>query len=188
MKVAGVILAAGGSSRLGQPKQLLPYQGRPLIVHAVETVRAAGIDEIFVVIGSDAPLARESLAALDVHIVENDTWLEGISTSIRKGIGAIGKGVEGALLVLCDQPRIPSSHLEKLLQRFAVNPDTPVASGYAGIAGVPVIFPRRLFGSLLELTGTAGAKGILQREKTEVLPCVEAAIDIDAQSDLRFLL
>jgi CTP:molybdopterin cytidylyltransferase MocA len=188
LKVAGVILAAGGSSRLGKPKQLLSYQGRPLIVHAVETVRAAGIDEIFVVTGSDASLVRESLATLDVHIVENDTWQDGISTSIRKGIGVIGEGVDGALLVLCDQPRIPSSHLEKLVQRFAANPETPVASGYSGTAGVPVIFPRRLFGSLLELSGAAGAKGILQREKTEVLPCVEAAIDIDEKSDLRFLL
>jgi molybdenum cofactor cytidylyltransferase len=187
MNVAAIILAAGSSSRLGRPKALLEYRGRSLVLHAMETVRAAGLDDVMVVLGSDESLVRKHLETSRVKLVENARWHEGIGKSVSAGISALKGDVEGALIMLCDQPHIQSSHLASLLNRFAADPSVAVASGYAGTAGVPAIFPRRLFGKLQALTGTTGAKGILQQEEAVVLPCPDAEADIDTGADLQLL-
>src|SRR5580704_14397123 len=107
--IALVLLAAGGSTRMGSPKQLLPYQGRPLIRHAAETALASGCHPVMVVLGSHAAEIRAALEGLDVVVVENTEWEKGIGTSIRAGIsGAEIMACDGAVLALADQPLITS--------------------------------------------------------------------------------
>src|ERR1039458_1274155 len=115
--IALVLLAAGGSTRMGTPKQLLPYQGRPLIRHAAETALASGCDPVVVVLGSHVEEIRTALDGLEVVVVENTEWEKGMGTSIRAGIsGAEILGCEGAILALADQPLVSAEILQRLVE------------------------------------------------------------------------
>lgn len=176
MKTAVIILAAGNSSRLGQPKQLLPFRGRSLLSHAIETASAAG--PVFVVLGAiRAPISN-------VTIVENLAWSEGMSSSVRAGIAALPPEIDGAIVMTCDQPLLTSDFLQRLA-RFG-----PIAAAeYNNTIGVPAYFTREFFNELLNLKGKAGAKSVLlaHQEKLKRLPCPEAACDIDTLEDYRSL-
>src|SRR4051812_45945036 len=101
-----VVLAAGGSARLGRPKQLLPYLGQTLVEHAVRTAIASGAAQVVVVVGADAEAVRKTLSGLRLRIVENPEWQSGMASSIRCGISALDPGLSSAVIALADQPRI----------------------------------------------------------------------------------
>jgi CTP:molybdopterin cytidylyltransferase MocA len=184
MRVAAIILAAGASRRLGQPKQLVEYKGETLIARAVRIAHEAELQPVIVVLGAERDAVRAAVRDERVVIVENDAWSEGIASSMRAGLEALGPDVSGALMMPCDQPRLSAEHLTRMMHSFANG--VIVASTYAGVRGVPAIFPPGTWSELMKLSGDVGARRLLQ---DPAWPVVEVAfeggeVDIDAPEDL----
>ena len=189
-----MVLAAGGSARLGKPKQLVLYRGRSLLRHAAEVAlagRAAATRPVIVVLGAEAERLRPELAGLDVHVVVNDRWEEGLSTSVRAGLDALvsAGAPAAALFTTCDQPLVTAHLLRAMVAAYeASRPPPPiVACAYAGTVGVPALFDRSLWGELGELRGDAGARGVIERHLAETVrvPFPDAALDVDGAGDAR---
>lgn len=173
MPLTCIVLAAGASKRLGRPKQLVHFEGEPLVVRASRS--ALRVSQTVVVIASDA--VRNALNGLDVTIVENTQANEGMASSIRCGVAATNGDV---LIMLCDQPQVTSEHLRAL-----VNAHAPIAaSGYSGISGVPAFFAAKYRDELLALRGDAGARSIIDAHRHEVvtIPFEAAAFDVDTDA------
>lgn len=185
-----IVLAAGGSQRLGRPKQLLPYLGRTLIEHAARTALASGAAEVLVVVGAHADLVREKLANLPVRIVVNRDWQSGMASSIRLGVGAVHPSSACAVMVLCDQPRITPLLIRDLALRQFESDAPIVAAEYDGIVGVPCAFSRELFPRLKDLSGEAGAREIIRGSgyTVERVPFSGGNIDVDTLEDYRQLV
>ncbi len=186
MNITAVILAAGSSSRLGAPKQLLKFEGLSLLRRAALAASGSRAGEIIVLLGSDAPAMMKELEGLRVRTVENSLWREGIGSSIRRAVSVLGAGCDGVLILLCDQPKLTAAHLEALIDVFARRPDRPAASVYAGSAGVPALFPRAMFGELLALAGDSGAKRVLAARGSDLslIPWPDGAYDVDTAPDV----
>ncbi len=181
-----ILLAAGSSSRLGMPKQLLDFHGTPMVRHAAETALRAGCGPVVVVLGAVRHEIAEALQGLPVEIVSNDQWAEGMGTSIQCGLRALeGRGVCGAILSLADQPFVTATFLRSLLTRHIETGRNIVAASYAGTVGVPVFFAAEAFGLLMALKPAAGCKGVIlgHPEDALLIDCAEAAIDIDTLDD-----
>lgn len=194
MKVGVVLLAAGGSSRLGRPKQLLVHQGKTLVRRAAEAAVEAACGPVVVVLGARAEAVTAELSGLPVHAVHNADWAAGMGSSLRQGLRALqaeapveaGTPVDGALLMLCDQLRVDASHLRALVEAFTRTQAPIVASGYEGTRGVPALFSHALFPELEALAPDQGARGVIAREPSRV---VEVALsgggeDVDTAADL----
>ncbi|ADO75955.1 nucleotidyltransferase family protein [Stigmatella aurantiaca] len=187
MKVGAVVLAAGGSSRLGQPKQLLHHEGRTLVRRTTETALAAGLSPVVVVLGAHREAVAAELAGLPVHPVHNPDWAAGMGGSLRVGLRALPpESVDAALVVLCDQLRVDAPHLSALVDTFSRTQSPIVASGYAGARGVPVLFSRTLFAELEALAPEEGARRVIAREPSRVVEVALAggAEDVDTAADL----
>ena len=187
MRVAAIILAAGASSRLGKPKQLLELNGETLLRRAARSAFEAGCSPVVVVLGAEAECLRDELTGLSVSVVVNGDWKEGISSSIRAGLAHVN--AERILLLSCDQPRVDGPALKRLVDLGLTSGKPIVASAYADTLGVPALFDRSLFGELLQLRGDEGAKRIIlaQPERVARFAFPAAAIDIDTPADLRSL-
>lgn len=186
--VALILLAAGSSSRLERPKQLLPYRETTLLRHAALTAMASKCAPVVVVLGFDAPLMSRELDNLPVTVVENSCWTDGLSSSIKCGMQAVPATATAVVVMLCDQPLVTTLLLNRLVAEHQAG--APIAAaGYAGIAGVPAIFDRRYFAALSSLSGSSGARSIISADPTDVVtvPFPEAAIDIDTPADLTLL-
>lgn len=186
VRVYGVVLAAGASSRLGHPKQLIEWQGKPLVLDIAGKLQTAGIDRIAVVVGAEEAGVRAILAGMDLDLIPNPGWREGMGGSIAAGVAhAEKRGAEAVLIALTDQPRIDAGHYRGLLEKYAVT-HRIVATGYPDGSGVPAIFPRAHFEDLQKLEGDRGAREILARRSdvVEIVPNAAAADDIDLPSDL----
>jgi molybdenum cofactor cytidylyltransferase len=203
--VAAVILAAGGSSRLGQPKQLLTFGGETLVRRAVRVAGEAGCTPILVVVGENGEAIKQSLAirdsrlaasptglngAADPRVVENAEWKSGIGTSIRRGLELVPIAVEAAVLLTCDQPFVDASIVRQLIVVQEETRKPIVASSYANTLGVPALFRRSLFDALLALPDATGAKAFILSRRDEVasIPFARGEIDIDAPEDLERLM
>jgi CTP:molybdopterin cytidylyltransferase MocA len=186
-RVAGLLLAAGGSKRLGRPKQLVELDGKSLIVRAAEALIGAGCSPVVVVLGSEVEGSTAALAGLDLEIVINDEWESGMSSSIRAGMRSI-PDADAMLISLVDHPLVSSEDLRKLLAAFKEPGATIVASGYSGVSGVPALFSSVLFDVLKKLDGDKGARSVIQDSPDVVtIELPNAAVDIDAASDLERL-
>jgi len=186
--IALVLLAAGGSTRMGSPKQLLAYQGRPLVRHAAETAIASGCHPVLVVLGSQADEIRAALDGLDVVIVENTDWEQGMGTSIRAGIsGAEIMGCDGAILALADQPLITAEILKRLVDEHEETGRPIIASEYSNTVGVPAFFSREYFPKLTALLPSEGCKAVIlaNLERSIRIECPEAETDLETPSDYR---
>jgi molybdenum cofactor cytidylyltransferase len=190
---AAVVLAAGASSRLGQPKQLIRIGGESLLRRATRFAAEAGCSPVYVVLGCEAERMRAELDGLSASIVIHPGWQEGMGSSLRAGMEAIRKAdpqPESVLVLVCDQPRLGADHLRDLLARHpSVQGDGRVAitaSVYAGRAGVPAVFSARLFPQLSASLGDRGARDLIQTCRTEVqeIPWPEGELDIDRPEDL----
>jgi molybdenum cofactor cytidylyltransferase len=184
--IAAVILAAGASSRLGHPKQLVERDGQSLLRHTVACVVEGGCAPVLVVLAPDAPdIARfvAELAGLPVEIVENPRWREGQSASVRAGIAALAARPEiaAALLLVVDQPSLTVAVVRRLCGAFDGATGRIVASAYAGTLGVPAIFERSRFPDLMALAGDRGAKPLFVRHAADVrqVPWPAGALDVD---------
>jgi CTP:molybdopterin cytidylyltransferase MocA len=181
MSIAAVVLAAGASKRLGEPKQLAMLGGETLLERAVRVAREAGCSPVVVVVGAEYVRVLQQGALGDALTVINDKWDEGMASSIRVGVRALGfvaKEADGVVLMTCDQPAVTGKHLSRLMLR-----DEVTASGYAGRKGVPAFFPKKYFERLMELTGDAGARELLLDTRCEALENGE--LDVDRPEDLR---
>jgi CTP:molybdopterin cytidylyltransferase MocA len=182
VRVAGVVLAAGGSTRLGRPKQLVDVGGETLVRRSLRSVLASGCDPVALVVGADAErVATESLD-LGPVILRNGDWREGIASSIRVAAAwAESLACEGLLLALCDQPHLKKGHLEGLLAAFA-REKRRVGSAYDGAVGAPAVFARSDLHALGALSGDRGAGRLLAGAPSVEWP--EGAIDIDTEQDV----
>ncbi|MGD0799148.1 MAG: nucleotidyltransferase family protein [Acidobacteriaceae bacterium] len=177
---AAVVLAAGASTRLGEPKQLAMVGGERLLERAVRVAREAGCVPVVVVLGARAEAIRAACGLGDAMVVVHEGWGEGMGASIRVGVRACMDAVgdaEGVVVMTCDQPAVTAEHLLVLM---ATGETT--ASGYAGRRGVPAYFPAGMFGVLLELKGDAGARELLREAR--VVELVGGELDVDTAEGL----
>ena len=188
-----IILAAGNSSRLGEPKQLLQYQNKSLIRHVAEAAVSAIDSPVIIVTGSVQNQIADELQGLPVHFVQNNEWQEGMASSIRIGINELSKinsQTEGVILAVSDQPFVTSELFFHLIQKSETSENSIVACSYQNTLGTPVLFPKKYFDSLLALNGVEGAKKLLKRFENDVvnIPFPLGGVDIDTQEDYRKLL
>ncbi|MBX7211462.1 MAG: nucleotidyltransferase family protein [Verrucomicrobiaceae bacterium] len=178
-----VILAAGSSSRLGSPKQLIDWHGQPLLRHLAQQAIATGAP-VTVILGANAEIIRPTIADLPLTIVENDQWPEGMSSSVRLAATRIDAGA--LLLMTCDQPFVTTETLRALIGARITSHHRIVASEYEGTVGVPALFDRSLFTTLCGLTGAQGAKSLICRHLFETirLPFPAGKFDLDTPADL----
>src|SRR5882762_1114517 len=187
-KIGAVILAAGGSSRFGQPKQLLPFRGKTLIRTIIDAACEAGCSPVVAVIGSNGETIHPEVAHANVLEVRNTNWQRGIGSSIRSGVQALtdhAPDVQAILLLVCDQPAVNARVIEDLIATHATTKKAIVASSYADTVGVPALFDHSLFERLLSLRDEAGAKSIILQNPGRVAQFAfpEGAIDIDTWED-----
>ena len=183
-----ILLAAGGSSRLGHPKQLLPYQGRTLLRHAAQTALASQCRPVIVVLGAQADRLHLEMAGLEVLVADNPDWEQGMGSSIRAGLAVLeasAPDLTGVVLMLCDQPLITPDALDALIQAHADTVSPLVASEYGGTLGVPTFFSLALFPELHALSGEKGAKAVIARHASEAvaLPLPAGVWDVDTAAD-----
>jgi molybdenum cofactor cytidylyltransferase len=181
-----VLLAAGNSSRMGSVKQLLEFKGKPLVRIAAEAACNCGCAPVIVVLGAHAREIRPVLRNLPLEIAVNESWSNGIGTSIKAGLDVLGnRRVNGAIMFLADQPFVPATTLRHLAELQARTGSPIVASRYSGTVGVPALFSRDLFPKLLELAPHEGCKRVLLDcpQNTFLIDCPEAEVDIDTPAD-----
>ncbi|HVU23962.1 MAG TPA: nucleotidyltransferase family protein [Opitutus sp.] len=177
-RFGAIILAAGGSTRMGEPKQLLPLGGRPLLVRAVEAALASPAWPVVVVLGAHAEKMRPLLARFPVLVADNPAWSEGMASSLRAGIATLrefSRSLDAALLALCDQPAFSAGVIAGLAEALHATGRSVAAARYAGHLGSPAIFRREHFTALAALTGEEGARTLLS-----AMPDRVAAVDLPA--------
>jgi molybdenum cofactor cytidylyltransferase len=185
-----ILLAAGASKRLGRSKQLLKYRGQTLLEHSLETALASMAETIVVVLGANAEQIGAGIKNDKVQVVINCEWKEGMASSIRSGIKAITKiGVEGIILMVCDQPYVTCDLLNELIAAHKKTGKQIVACSYQNTFGPPVFFHHSLFDKLLQLKGDVGARNIVKQHSdlVEVIPFAEGAVDVDTEADYQNL-
>jgi CTP:molybdopterin cytidylyltransferase MocA len=176
VRTAAVVLAAGASTRLGEPKQLARLAGETLLERAVRTAREAGCSPVVVVLGAEAGLIVEQSDLSDAVVAVNDEWSEGVASSIRVGVGAV-QNADGVVLMTCDQPAVTEAHLRALMKTGEAT-----ASHYAGRNGVPAYLPKTAFAQLMELRGDMGARELLRG--AAALELAHGELDVDTTEDL----
>ncbi len=175
------MLAAGASTRLGQPKQLLLHLGEPLLRRAVQLALSAAATPVLAVVNEQTQAALERLP---VTIVLNPNPSEGMGSSLRLGMAAlavVAPDVARVLLLVCDQPLLRPEHLHALLAA----PGPIAAAAYNGRLGVPAVFAREHFPALAATTGDQGARALFRSHPVTPVLIPEAAFDIDTPEDLR---
>lgn len=185
-----LIMAAGGSSRLDSPKQLLKWGGAYLVNHIVRVVSSAGIDSIYMILGFNYEEIRQALDRKDLHIILNTDWNKGLSSSIKSGIEALDKNIDAAFILLVDQPFVTNELLKQMTERMAAGDHQIVAPRINGQQSNPVLFERSFFPRLLEISGDRGAKSLLKDSKVEWVdwPDERLIVDIDSQEDYQAAL
>jgi molybdenum cofactor cytidylyltransferase len=183
-----VILAAGPSTRMGRPKQLLKLGNTPLLARVVEECLASPAWPVGVVLGAHAHPIRPALARQPVLVVENSAWAEGMASSIRAGIGTLrqfSRSIDGALIALCDQPAFDRNSIARLFQALDGSERTIAAAHYSGRCGAPALFLSNHFKTLNLLTGEEGARMLLngKPEAVAAVPMPELAADLDTPED-----
>ncbi|MBV8252745.1 MAG: nucleotidyltransferase family protein [Chitinophaga sp.] len=184
-----IILAAGASQRLGQPKQLLQLEQQTLLERVINTALSSNIGPVTVVLGANAATIQPHIAHLHINTVINENWAEGLGSSIATGLQYVlrtYKNVSCVFLLVCDQPFIDS----RLLHRMLATPSPIVACAYNNIIGTPVCFQEAFFPALQALQGQEGARKLLQQYKDQVktIDFPQGSIDIDTIGDYNALL
>ena len=188
-----IILAAGSSSRMGQPKQLLELEGQNLLQRTIQTSQKVKNTEIVLVLGANKDKILSEISNINISIAFNEEWETGMASSIRKGLQKIleiNSSLKAVIILLCDQPFLSSDLINQLIETHIEYPHKMIASEYNQSLGVPVLFPKNYFSELLTLQGQAGAKKIIQKNQKEVIavPFPKGNIDIDTPEDYEKLI
>jgi molybdenum cofactor cytidylyltransferase len=188
-----VVLAAGRSVRFrGHPKQLIDWDGEPLLLRTVKTALASRLSQVVVVLGHAADEIAPRLHGVDAEVVRNPAYASGLASSVRTGLAAVDPAAQAALFLPADQPFLSRALLDRLAAAYVASGRRIVLPQAAGRRGAPVLWDRSLFGELAALTGDTGGRALLVRHESEVLTVeaqdpVELA-DLDSESDRRRLL
>jgi molybdenum cofactor cytidylyltransferase len=188
MSVAAVVLAAGGSTRFGKPKQFALFRGETFIKRIVAAAIQAGCTPVVVVTGEDSAQVTLELTGLSVSIAPNPGWSSGVGSSIRVGVQSamdLAGDLDASLLLSCDQPFVTAAVLLQLIQLRLTSRKRIIASAYAETLGVPALFDRSCFPDLLGLKGDSGAKAIILTRPHDVasFDFPSGEIDIDTAAD-----
>ena len=184
--IFAVVLAAGASTRFGRTKQLEEYEGQSLAAGAVRKAESVCGERSVLVTGKDWQEVAASCEPLAGYFVINDSYEQGLSSSISCGVRSVAESADAILLMLCDLPLVTVEHLEKLVTAWTEAPYSIVASEFEDTLGPPIVFPKGDFETLMQLSGDRGARPIIDANGDRVLAiaCEEAAFDIDRPEDL----
>ncbi len=190
--IAGVVLAAGTSSRLGRPKQLLAYQGSPLTQHVIDAAIAAGLDDVIVVLGERAEdmLAQLVLPA-PARALLNPDYLQGQSSSLRAGLRAAGPDVRAAVILLGDQPTVGVEAIRAVMAEYERRGGPVVRATYGGAPGHPVLIDRGVWSQVEAIRGDFGARKLLSDHPEWVVAVAvagERPHDVDSWEDYQRLV
>lgn len=191
--IGGIILAAGDSSRLGQPKQLLSVGEENLIQRAVRVGLDSQVTPLVVVLGAGAPFIRPHLTTFSVQMIINRDWQDGIGTSVRVGLRALQQlapNLRAALVMTCDQPKVSATVLQQIVDTYLETKKPVVASRYqddlhADAFGLPALFDQVTFDALYGLDDDQDPRDVLRQylSETVFLPCPDGACDINLPDD-----
>lgn len=193
-RIAGVVLAAGGSARLGKPKQFLDWHGKSFVRAVVETALAGGLSPVLVITGAEHDEIVTALSGLPVEIVHNPDWEDGQSTSVRIAVESLPRTpvaeVMAAVFLLVDQPQIPARLVQALTDLYAETLSPIIAPLVDDRRGNPVLFDRATFGALQDAVGDAGGRQIFSRFPVKYLTWLDAGarLDVDTAEDYDQLL
>ena len=191
-KTAILILAAGESKRMGEPKQLLPYNNSTLLLHSIEQANAIKYTDVFVVIGAHFSEIFQSIRGQKATILKNNNWEDGMGSSLSKGIDLIKKKdkYDRVLVTLSDLPLVNTEHYEQLIELSDTTGKRIVLTNYEEISGVPAIFDKSLFNELTILSDDEGAKPIVKKYKKEVVKMNSTTpfFDVDTKEAYQKLL
>jgi molybdenum cofactor cytidylyltransferase len=193
LRVGCVLLAAGPSSRLGQPKQLVKVAGETLVRRSARIILEAGIEPVLVVTGFAHEDIQNEVKDLSVEVVRNPEWALGMGGSIACGAKNSPRGLDGLLVMACDQWRMESSDIETLVSRWRSDISRIILAnwkeGKADVSGPPVIFPRNLIRELKFIEKSRGARQVIDRfiDLVEFQTIENAAFDLDRPEDLERL-
>ena len=184
----GIVLAAGSSLRMGQPKQLLSLEGRPLLEHVVAVACASQLDEVVVILGADHQLITQRVRWGRARTLVNPDHASGMSTSLRAGLAALGPDVERAMVIMGDQLGVTSKLLDRLLEVHAASLRPAAALSVGGLLQPPAVLRRDLWGEVMGLCGNVGARDLLRSRPEAVATLVlnsdvERPVDIDTPDD-----
>lgn len=191
LRIAAVILAAGGSTRLGRPKQLLPYGGEVLVSRIARLTESCGCSPIVVVTGASASEVEAALQSLPLaQTVFNPDWETGMGSSASVGVSAALQSeipFDAVLLLVCDQPLVSETLLRDICETYRRTGKSVVASEYDAIYGVPCLFDRSVLPELVALRGASGAKSVIERYRKAgdaiSVPFPEGTLDVDTPAD-----
>ncbi len=191
-KIEIMIMAAGASRRLGQPKQLVKYQGETLIRRISKEALHTEIGNVTVVTGHDHKKVENEIKELGIDTFYNAEWEEGLGASIRNGLTNILNAkpdTNAVLLTMVDQPYVDGAHLKKLANAYDSSRPMIIASAYSSTFGVPVLFDSQYFEEMKQLKGDEGGKKIFANYLRNIveIPFIKGAIDIDEKEDLESL-
>jgi molybdenum cofactor cytidylyltransferase len=187
-----IILAAGASSRLGSPKQLLAYSGATLLQHSIEEAQSSDASSVLVVLGANAEIIKSAINHTPANVVVNPDWKEGMASSIRFGLQTLVEmypQTEAAIFMVADQPFVTAALLNNLMVLSRNGQRSVVASKYGSTFGTPVLLTKRFYPELMELTGDVGAKSLVRKYLNEAafVPFPKGEIDIDTVEDYKNL-
>ena len=185
--IAGIVLAAGSSTRMGGPnKMLLEVGGQPLVRRALKAALEAGLDPVLVVLGHEADRVRAALSGLDHRPVVNADHAQGVRVSLQTGVRALPPEVDAAVVILADMPFVTAPMIRAVADRYRAGRPPLVVSEYGDVNAPPTLYDRALFGELLTSTGEGCGKHVVKKHKSEaaVVAWPESALaDVDVPDD-----
>jgi molybdenum cofactor cytidylyltransferase len=184
-----LLLAAGASTRLGQPKQLVRMEGQPLLERACQTALSIENRGVTVVLGAHCGAIKPAVEHLPVRIVVNESWESGMGSTIACGLASLPPDTDAVLLLLCDQPFVYTDLLNELAAKWRLHPDHIIASAYREGFGPPAVFGKKFFEELTALQGQQGAKKLMEQHKDKLLlvDFPDGILDVDTPADLERL-
>ena len=188
MKTAILILAAGSSTRMGEPKQLLPFKNTTLLGSTIEQAENSKANSVFCVLGANEKAIKKSIENYKIETIFNPNYESGLSSSIVIGVHHLQNVFNKILIILADQPNLNSVYLNDMIKISEENPSKIIASNYQNKKGVPAIFPKQYFQQLLNLKGDKGAKEFLNNQ-TDIIKMPSFNLtDIDTKEDYQNLI
>jgi molybdenum cofactor cytidylyltransferase len=184
--IAGILLAAGTSSRMGSNKMLFELAGASILHGAARRALAGGLDPLVVVLGHEAERTRRELDGLPCRIVVNPDYEQGINSSLRTGVAALPAEARGVMVMLADMPFVTAEMIAQMIARFRSTDAPLVISDYEGVNAPPMLYDRALFGELQTMTGEGCGRQVVKRHRheAEVLPWPATALaDLDVPDD-----
>jgi molybdenum cofactor cytidylyltransferase len=185
--IGGLVLAAGGSSRFGEPKQLAVLDGRPLLEHVLIAMSDAGLDRVVAVLGANAPKIAAGVPLHGAEVVVCEQWAEGLAASLRAGVAALD-GCDAVAVALGDQPRLSAAAIERVVSQRGAD-ELAVRATYAGVPGHPVLLERTLLSRVPGLRGDSGARELLNGVPIREVACdgLGSPADVDTPEALAAL-